>query len=212
MGSVAPEPASARRAALELLGSLGAWLRRPAAWLLPCPLALACAPSQSFRPAGALGPDREHELGIAVSSVRPRPYVTEPAQEVGQAWWSTKLGGPWSLTTLLAFDASALAGGAALRLDAVRTRRISIAAEAEGGFAWAALSVPASLRIVDDVGVYCSPRLGTWGANVTPFVPCGLQGELFHGLILRGEAQLSWADFQAYNRRMHWGLGVAYQW
>lgn len=175
-------------------------------------VASACAPSQSFRPAGALTEGRQQELGLAVSSVRPRPYVTEPARELGQAWWSTRLRGPWSFATLVAFDASALAGGVALRLDVVRAPHVTLSAEVEGGFAWAALSVPMAVRVWNDVGVYCSPRLGNWGPDLTAFVPCGVHGELLRGVIVRGEVQLSWADFEYYNRRAHWGLGVAHQW
>ena len=175
-------------------------------------MAFSCAPSQSFRPAGAPGLGREHELGLAVSSVRPRPYVTEPTREVGQAWWATRLGGPWSLATLVAFDASALAAGAALRIDALHTRKFTLSAEAEGGFGWGAVSLPVALRVWKDVGAYCSPRIGNWGAVLTPFLPCGVQGELLDGLLLRGELQLSWAEFEAYNRRAHWGVAVAHQW
>lgn len=175
-------------------------------------MAFACAPSQSFRPAGAPAHGREQELGIAVSSVRPRPYVTEPAREVGHAWWATRLRGPWSLATLVAFDTSALAGGAALRLDAISTRNIALAVEAEGGFAWGAVSLPVALSVWNELGLYCSPRLGNWGARLTPFVPCGVQGPLLDTIILRAELQLSWADFEAYNRRAHLGLAVAHQW
>lgn len=180
--------------------------------LLAWNMTSACAPSQGFRPAGSPGPRREHELGLAVSSVRPRPYVIEAASEVGQAWWATRLREPWSITTLLAFDASALAAGAALRFDVVSTRALSLSAEAEGGFAWGAVSLPFALRVWEEAGVYCSPRFGNWGARLTPFLPCGVQGELARGVVLRGELQLSWADFEAYNRRAHWGLAVAHQW
>lgn len=184
-----------------------------------CPLLLlvwnmttACAPSQGFRPAGAPGTGRAHELGLAISSVRPRPYVIEPAREVGQVWWAARLRQPWSITTLLAFDVSALAAGAALRFDALHTRALTLSAEAEGGFAWGAVSLPVALRVWNETGIYCSPRLGNWGALLTPFLPCGVQGELAQGLMLRGELQLSWADFEAYNRRAHWGVAVAHQW
>jgi hypothetical protein len=175
-------------------------------------MAFACAPSQSFRPAGAPGLDREHEIGIAFSSVQPRPYVTESAEEIGQGWWATRLAEPWSFATVLAFDASALAVGAALRLDAVSTRIFTLAVEVEGGFAWGAVSLPVAVRVWDDVGAYCSPRFGNWGSDLTPFLPCGVQAELVDGVLLRGELQLSWADFEAYNRRAHWGLAVALQW
>jgi hypothetical protein len=186
--------------------------RLPLRLLLPGTL-VACAPSQSFRPAGSLLDDRSQELGLAFSSVEPRPYVNEESQLVGQLWWTKKLDERWLLTALAAVDTSPAAlGGAAFRYDAFRSQRVDMAAEVEVGLFWASLSVLGSLELWHGTALYCSPRIGNWGPDVTPFIPVGLSSELFDGIALRAEAQLSWADFEGYNRRLHWGLALAHQW
>ena len=159
-----------------------------------------------------MAPGRSHELGIAISSIEPRPYVQEPAQRLGQAWWMQRLNERWLFTTLVAFDTSAVLGGTALRWDAFPGGRLAVSPELELGLFWAAASVPMTLRLWQGTGIYTSPRLGNWGAEVTPFIPVGVTSELFLGLVLRAEAQLSWANFQYYNRRVHWGFAVAHQW
>jgi hypothetical protein len=179
-------------------------------WLVP--LSVACAPSQSFRPAGVLPTDRMHEVGLAVSSVGPRPYVDERARPVAEAWGDTRLGEHWISTALLGFDESALFAGGALRFDALRMRHFAASAEAELGFAWAAVSLPLALRFTDRFVAYCSPRLGNWGTHLTGFVPCGLSADIYDGLGVRGEVQFSWENFEYYNRRVHWGLAVTQEW
>lgn len=171
-----------------------------------------CAPSQSFRPADVLGSARAHELGLAVSNVGARPYVSEPARALAQGWWTERLGERWSVSTLVAFDAEAALGGAAVRYDALRTRWVGLGAEAEVGLFWAALSLPAALRLWDGGRLYATPRLGNWGPALTAFVPLGLAVELPGGWSLRGELQLSWADFTYYDRRLHSGLAAAWRW
>jgi hypothetical protein len=175
-------------------------------------LLTACAPSQSFRPAGSVREGRRYELGVALSNVRPRPYVNETTQSVGQAWWTLMLREPWSMTVIAGFDSSSALAGAALRLDALRTRYVKISPEAELGFAWGALGLPVSLEPYRGVVIYTAPRIGNWGDEVTPFIPLGLGGELFGGFVLRAEVQVSWAEFQYYNRRVHWGFAAAQQW
>lgn len=174
--------------------------------------AFSCAPSQSFRPAGSISDTRRHELGVALSNVQPRPYVNETAQSLGQVWWSMKLREPWTLTAIGAFDSSSGLAGAAVRRDVLRSRRVAIAPEAELGFAWAALSLPASLMPLPRVALYTAPRIGNWGDEVTPFIPLGASGEVIEGFVVRGEVQVSWAAFHYYNRRVHWGFSVAHQW
>src|SRR5262245_4342435 len=88
-----------------------------AAWFIQAVAAAACAPSQSFRPAGLPDAAGARELGLAFSRVGPRPYVNETPQYLGQAWWSTKLDERWSVTALGAFEQTSAAGGAALRFD-----------------------------------------------------------------------------------------------
>jgi hypothetical protein len=157
-------------------------------------------------------PERPHELGVAFSSVGARPYVEETAQYVGQAWWTLRLDERWALTTLAAFDSSAAAAGAALRVEIASGQRAALAAEAEAGVAWAALGLPATLRIWPGGALYTAPRLGTWGSDITPFVPLGASVQLARSIALRAEAELSWADFRYYNRRLHWGIALAHQW
>jgi hypothetical protein len=185
--------------------------RRWAAGALQASLA-ACAPSQGFRPAGMLDAERPRELGVAFASVEARPYVEETAQYLAQAWWTLRLDERWTLTTLAAFDSSAAAAGAALRFEIASGQRVALAAEVEGGVAWAAVGVPATLRIWRGSALYTAPRLGTWGSDITPFVPLGVSASITRSLAVRAEAQLSWADFRYYNRRLHWGFAIAHQW
>jgi hypothetical protein len=184
--------------------------QRLALILVTC--ALGCAPSQSFRPAVSPGGSNQHELGLAVSTVGARPYVVEPARRLAQAWWTERLGRRWWLSTIVGFDTEAVLGGVAFRLDVLRTRWLVAAAEAEAGFLWAGVAAPVGVRIAELGALYCTPRLGNWGPALTPFLPCGAEAKLMEGLVLRAELQLSWADFEYYNRRVHWGLGVAHQW
>jgi hypothetical protein len=180
--------------------------------LAALPLALACAPSQSFRPASLSGNANDRELGLAFSSVEPRPYVAEPTQRIGQGWWTTQLGERWSLSAVGAFDTSSVLGGAALRWSVARSRHVALAMELELGLFYAGFSVPASLGLWPGGALYCSPRLGNWGPDLTPFLPCGLSVDVSRGLSLRAEGQVSWAEFQYYNRRVHWGFAVAHRW
>jgi hypothetical protein len=175
-------------------------------------VAVACSPSQGFRPAGSLDLGRDSEIGLALSRVGPRPYINETAQFVGQGWWSTRLDEHWSLTAIGAFDEGSAAGGGALRYDIASGRWAALAAEAEVGLFWAAVSVPVSLRLWRGMALYSAPRLGVWGPELTPFIPLGVSGQIVEKLLVRAEAQVSWSDFQYYNRRVHLGLAVAYQW
>lgn len=172
----------------------------------------ACAPSQGFRPAGMLDAERPREVGVAFSSVEARPYVDETAQYLGQVWWALELDERWALTTLAAFDSSAAAVGAALRFEIAGGQRAALAAEVEGGVAWAAVGVPATLRLWRGTALYTAPRLGTWGSDITPFVPLGVSAQIARSMALRAEAEVSWADFRYYNRRVHWGFAIAHQW
>jgi hypothetical protein len=130
---------------------------------------------------------------------------------MAQGWWSTRVGRRWQSSVLLGFDQSALLAGGALRFLLVQDR-LWAAAEVEAGFAWAAVSLPLALELWQPVDVYCSPRLGNWGAELSGFLPCGASIDVSDGLVLRGELQLSWADFAYYNRRVHVGLGLVQQW
>lgn len=170
---------------------------------------LACAPAQSLRP--ALPPGRDAEVGVALARVGPRPYVVERARPLAQGWYTRRAGERWLSSIIVGFDHAALLAGAALRFQPWQGP-LSAALEAEAGFAWAALSVPLAWQPSELVGVYCSPRLGNWGPELTGFVPCGLSAALGRGVVLRAELQLSWADFVYYNRRVSTGFGLAQQW
>lgn len=174
-------------------------------------LGAACAPAQSFRPAAALPAGRDAEVGVAVASVGPRPYVVERARPLAQGWYTRRMGERWLSSVIVGFDQAALLAGAALRFEPWRGP-LSAAIEAEAGFAWAALSLPLAWRPSASLAVYCSPRLGNWGPDVTGFLPCGASFDLGLGIALRAELQLSWADFAYYNRRMSAGAGIAQQW
>jgi hypothetical protein len=173
---------------------------------------VACAPSQTFRPAGSIPSGRTEEVGLAVSSVEPRPYVNESTQRLGQAWWTLQFRERWSVTALAAFDTSAALGGVAMRWDAFQSSRFALSTELQLGFVWAAASASASVRLWPGGLIYTSPRLGNWGSEVTPFLPVGLAAEIIEGTVVRAEMQVSWSDFQYYNRRIHWGVAVAHQW
>jgi len=174
---------------------------------------LGCAPSQSFRPASPVGAEPAHEVGLALSNVEARPYVAESTQRIGQGWWTTTLNDRWSLSAVAAFDTSALLGGAALRLSVARSRRVALAAELELGLFYAGVSVPAALRLwPPGSALYCAPRLGNWGPDITLFLPCGVSLAVSRAFSIRAEGQVSWAEFQYYNRRVHWGIAVAHQW
>lgn len=155
---------------------------------------------------------RGSEVGLGVSRVSPRPYINEASQYLGQAWWSTKLDTDWSLSAIGAFDEGSAAGGAALRFDIASGRWAALATEVEGGLFWAAFSVPMSFRVWRSNVLYTAPRLGTWGPEITPFIPLGASVQIAETLALRAEAELSWAGFEYYNRRLHGGLAIAHQW
>lgn len=182
-----------------------------AAWGLSA-VAAACAPSQSFRPAGALDFGRNDEIGLAFSSVGPRPYIDETTQYLGQAWWSKKLAERWDMSVLGAFDEGSAAAGVALRFDLAAGRWAALGAEIEAGLFWGAVSVPVSFRLWRNAALYTAPRLGMYGPELTPFLPVGVSLPVADTLALRAEAQVSWAGFEYYNRRVHWGLAIAHQW
>lgn len=171
-----------------------------------------CGPSQSFRPPHLAGSQPQRELGLGVSHVGARPYVAESGQTLSQAWWAEPLAERWSLSALLAFDTGAALGGVALRWDALRSSGLAVSTEVELGLFWASASFPVAVRLWDGARLYSAPRLGSWGARPTFFAPLGVDADLFDGLSLRGEVQLSWADFAHYNRRLHSGIGIGYRW
>jgi len=188
-------------------------MRRELGWLLLSSGLFGCAPLASLRPAGGLWEsDRSAEIGAGAVALGPRPYVIESWQPVGQVWGALRLDRSFELSAIGAFDEQAFAAGGALRWIPLRADRLAAGAEVEFGFAWAALALPIALRLSDGLWLYTAPRLGNMGIHLTPGLPGGLSLEIFDGWIVRAEAQLSWEEFLAYQRRVHLAGGMAYQW
>ena len=176
-------------------------------------LATSCAPLASLRPAGELlAAGRSGEVGAAIVDLGPRPYVVEEWHRTGQAWGTWAVSRSVELSVLTAFDDSGMAGGGALRWTPLRVPWFALGGEVNLGYAWAAFAVPFAARPVERVWIYSAPRLGNQGVRLTPAVPLGVSIETLDGLMLRGEANVSWADFDAVQRRTHLAAGLAYQW
>jgi hypothetical protein len=173
--------------------------------------AAACAPAASFRPASALRPGQTDEVGLGLAVVGPRPYVDEPSATVGQAWATHAFGPQVRLSLVSVFDADALGAGFVVALLPVQTPRVAAGVEFELGFAWAGVALPVAVRTVGPAWVYASPRLGSWGDRVTPAVPFGLDVHVLDAVSARAECQVSWAAFEPNNRRVHYGVALAYQ-
>ena len=171
----------------------------------------ACAPPGSLRPASAIPAHRSGEVGFGEVLVSPRTYVDEPWGQAAQAWATHSMGELVRISVVTAFDAEAFAGGLTLAVLPLQTDRLAAGLELELGYAWAGLSFPLAARTVGPAWVYASPRLGTWGDDLTPAVPFGLDLHLADAVSARAEMQLSWADFEPNNRRFHYGLALAYQ-
>ena len=174
--------------------------------------ALSCAPPAHLRPPSAPEQGHTDEVGIAVVGVSSRPFVDEKASRSTQMWYTRELDRRWILSFISAYGDGALLAGSALRFEAVSSNTFSTGAEVEAGFLWGAVSVPIDLHLHDRIHLYAAPKLGNWGAELTPFVPVGLNTRLSGGLYLRVELQMSWADFDYYNRRTHAAAALTYDW
>jgi hypothetical protein len=175
-------------------------------------LLLGCAPLASFRPPDALGPERQTEIGAGAVALSPRPYVDEPSALTGQLWATRKLASWLHVSAVGAFDDEALAAGLALQAVPVLTDLFAAGAEVELGYAWGAVALPMALRPSGWLSSYTAPRLGTLGDRLTPGIPGGVSVRVVDGFQLRAEVQVSWADFDAYQRRMHAGVAGVYAW
>jgi hypothetical protein len=151
-------------------------------------------------------------VGAALVRLSARPYVEEETAYTGQVWFSAEPNRHVGLSFIGAFDSNAAAGGVAARWNALRSSRVAIGPEAELGFAWGAGSLGLALRTVGENWIYAAPRIGNLGFDWAFGVPAGLSLDLSHGFVLRAEAQLSWAEFKYYNRRLHLASGISYQW
>lgn len=179
--------------------------------LLMLALAAGCAPMQSFRPADGLMEGRTAEVGMGGAVIGPRPYVEESARGAGQLWVTGRVNKRVTLSAMGAFDLAAVAAGGGLRVDVVRSKRVAAALEGELGFAWAALVLPASLRLVGEARLYSGPRLGLRNLNWAVEVPLGVSMPLDRRWMVRAEYVSSWVELQAYQHRHSLGLGLAYQ-
>jgi hypothetical protein len=189
-----------------------AWSSVSASRLLLAGSLLGCAPIAEMRPANGMMEGNTYEIGNALTVLGPRPYVEESGARVAQLWFAAEASKRWSFTAVTAFDKSALALGGAARLSLLRLDRFAWGTEVQVGYAFGAFTIPLSVRLFDQTWLYASPRLGTLGRDLTPSTPVGISIRLFDGFMLRSELAVSWADFKAYNRRVHFGLGVAAQW
>lgn len=171
-----------------------------------------CAPLASLRPASGLPGERSAEAGVAFVRYSARPYVDEEAAHTGQVWFSVEPSEHVALSAVAAFDSAAAAAGAAVRWNALRSSRFALGPEVEFGYAWGAGSLGLALRTVGQNWIYAAPRVGNLGFDWAFGLPVGVSIDLSHGLALRVEAQLSWAEFAYYNRRLHLASGLAYQW
>jgi hypothetical protein len=174
-------------------------------------MAAACAPPASLRPLGGLPETRNMEVGGAFAGVSPRPYATESWHYVGQAWTTLRLTQALDVSAITAFDTSGFALGGAAQLAFFRSSHLRLGGEVELGWLWAALALPVSVRLFDELRIYTAPRLGNWGGYWAPGIPVGLSVPLYAGFVLRAEVQMSWADFAYYNRRVIGAGALVYQ-
>lgn len=172
----------------------------------------SCAPLAEMRPAGGALPGKTYELGTAAVRLGPRPYVEESAARTGQLWLSADASRRFTFTGITAFDRNAAAFGVATRFHVVRADRVAFSTEVALGYAFGALVLPVAVRLFDQTWLYTSPRLGTFGRDLSFGAPVGISARIWDGFFLRSEAQVSWPDFKYYNRRVHLAFGVAAQW
>jgi hypothetical protein len=174
-------------------------------------LLTGCAPLVGFRPASGLLPDKRLELGGGGAIVGPRPYVEEKTHGAGQFWATGRAGGHVTLSAIGAFDTSAIAIGGAVRYDYLRLDRIAAGAEVEGGFLWAGTSLPVALRLFDETWLYTAPRIGARSDGWALELPAGLSVRVYDGWMIRAEYRISWVNLDAFTRRHHGGIAIAYQ-
>lgn len=170
-----------------------------------------CSPIANLRPASGLMPGKKLEVGAGAAALGPRPFVAEDWESTGQVWVSGNTSSSITLSAIGAFDTDAFAAGGAVRLNIVREELVAFGVEGELGYAWAALSLPVALRLFDESWIYSAPRLGTWSTDGIFSVPLGVSLRIYEGFALRGEAQVSWQNFQSFNRRVHLAGAAVYQ-
>jgi hypothetical protein len=181
--------------------------------LAPFGLALlgGCAPLATLRPASGLAPGRSLETGMGVVTLGPRPYVDEETTTVGQLWVTGEPKRWLALSGILGYDAQAFAAGGAVRWNTFRSSRFAAGVEGELGFAWAGSSLNFAVSPLDNQWLYVGPRISTIGFDWELGIPVGVSVDLGRGMIVRAEAQLSWAELMYYNQRQHLALALVHQ-
>jgi hypothetical protein len=185
--------------------------RRLLALLLVAAADLAgCAPAGSFRPLVPLQPDRNLEVGTGYVAISPRPVGEDPWQHGGQAWTTVPLS-IFDLALIGAFDFEGRAtAGLGVRVRAFESEHANVGAGIELGYGWVAFELPMAVGS-DRVWLYTAPQLGTWGRDETARLPVGVDLRVHDALHVRTEAQVNYPELDGYQRRVHLGVGLAYE-
>ncbi len=170
----------------------------------------ACAPAANMRPMTPFPPGKRAEVGLAYTAVGPRPVGQDPWQHGGQAW-ATAAATTWLDVALVgAFDDAGGTAGLAVRWRALDHHRVALGLGVEVGVGWAGVQLPVAARLFDGVWVYTAPQLGTWGVDLAPRLPLGIDVQILDVVRVRTEAQLNYPDFDPYRRRLHLGVGLGW--
>ncbi|MDP2314212.1 MAG: hypothetical protein Q8P41_15015 [Pseudomonadota bacterium] len=162
----------------------------------------ACAPAATMRPM-TLDLDQPNEFGLAASGTdrlgtgdrgcSSEIFLCEGGFN-GQLWYQHRFNERFSFGgTIFGGQTSFVGAGVQARLHWVELDRFRFGTDLEGGFLWAALGLPVSVRLVDDLWLYSNPSVGArfvqsarfplgvaWGINEHIWV----QGELAWGFDL----------------------------
>ena len=178
----------------------------------------ACQPLASFRPASGIGANRDIELGFGAGALGGKPFaVQEKLSASGQLWVSSEaaewllLSGVVAIGETRRAPQTAIAAGAAARLQAIELDRFSLGAELELGWLWGALLVPMAVRLFDETWIYAAPRFGSFGDEIAAGFLCGVSLHLHDGVFLRAETQWTWPQLDPFERRMYAGGALAVQ-
>ncbi len=170
----------------------------------------ACAPALSLRPLIPLQPDRDAEVGVGFAGVSPRPVGQDAWRFGGQSWGTVPVS-VFDLAVIGAFDdAGNATGGLGVRVHPLDTRHLRVGAGLELGYGWVAFELPFAVGR-DRLWVYGAPQLGTWGRATTARLPLGVDLRVDDAMHVRTEAQLNYPELDGYQRRVHVGVGLAYE-
>ena len=183
-----------------------------------CAVLGACQPLASFRPASGIGADRDVEVGFGAGALGSKPFAVQgKLSGSGQLWISSEAADWLLLTGVLAIGETrrapqtAVAAGAAARVQAVELDRFALGAELELGWLWGALLVPMALRLFDETWLYAAPRFGSFGDELSAGFLAGISLHLHGGVFLRAETQWTWPRLDPFERRIYAGGALAVQ-